>query len=221
MSKEIIRRLLQGRSIFIVLALLSLAGSVPVRAQQDEGATTLPPVVRGERRARRGGDDSVRLLRILNLTPEQRTQIKAIRRETEPDIRLSGMRLRQARRALDEAIYSDNPDENVVVERAREVGAAQATAVRLRALTELKIRRVLTPEQLSIFRELQKRARTRQRRNQRSPEGDSSDDAPGSFRHTVPGGASSRRPPLPHAPNAATPGERRRAILRQARPPRQ
>lgn len=135
------------------LALLLSASVSVVRAQEDEGDA--PARRPGARRD--VGDGG--LLRVLNLTPEQRAQIKAIRRETEPQGRLLGQRLRQARRALDEAIYSDNPDERTVEERVREVGAAQAAVLRLRTFTELKIRRVLSPEQLNAFRQLQRRER--------------------------------------------------------------
>ena len=138
---------------YALLALLLSASAFAVRAQEEDGdAPARRPGTRREAGA--GG-----LLRVLNLTPEQRAQIKAIRRETEPQGRLLGARLRQARRALDEAIYSDNPDERVVEERVREVSAAQAAVMRLRTFTELKIRRVLSPEQLDAFRQLQRRER--------------------------------------------------------------
>lgn len=166
--REITQHLIKGTSVFVALVLLTCAGTVAASGQES-GADANAQLAPHERRGGRGGDDSLRLLRILSLTPEQRAQIKAIRRETEPEVRLFGGRLREARRALDEAIYSDSPMESVIEERAREVGVALAAVVRLRALTELKIRRVLTPGQLATFRELQNRARTRQRLDRRLP----------------------------------------------------
>lgn len=139
--------------VYALLALLLSASVFAVRAQEEDGDA--PARRPGARRDVGAGG----LLRVLNLTPEQRAQIKAIRRETEPQGRLLGARLRQARRALDEAIYSDNPDERLVEERVREVSAAQAAVMRLRTFTELKIRRVLSSEQLSTFRQLQRRER--------------------------------------------------------------
>jgi Spy/CpxP family protein refolding chaperone len=161
-----------------LLALLLSAGVASVRAQDTADAPASSP------EARRGGGGG--LLRALNLTPEQRAQIKAIRRETEPQGRLLGMRLMQARRALDEAIYADNPDDRVIEERVREVGAAQSAVLRMRALTELKIRRVLSTEQLNTFRQLQRRQRMRQQRqrmNQNPPQGDFDGDAPEPLRN--------------------------------------
>lgn len=144
----------------VLLALFLSAGVCVVRAQ-DENANAAKPEVQRELEARGRGANAAGLLRILNLTPEQRAQIGAIRRETEPQNRLLGARLREARRALDEAIYAATPDENVIEERLREVGEAQAAVVRLRSLTELRIRRVLSPEQLDAFRRLQNQTRRR------------------------------------------------------------
>jgi Spy/CpxP family protein refolding chaperone len=116
--------------------------------------------MRGERPERRGGRD---LLSRLNLSPAQLARIREIRLQNEGEARLLGQRARQTRRALDEAIFSDNADESMIEERAREAAAAQAAIVRRRALTELQVRRVLTPEQLSVLRDMRQQFRLRQR----------------------------------------------------------
>lgn len=102
-------------------------------------------------------------LRALNLTPDQLQQIRAIRVENRDEWRAVRQRQAEALRALDEAIYSDNVNESLLEERARELGAAQAAVARMRALTELKIRRVLTPEQLNTLRAMRQQARAAQR----------------------------------------------------------
>jgi Spy/CpxP family protein refolding chaperone len=102
-------------------------------------------------------------LRALNLTPEQLQQIRAIREESKEDWRVARQRVAEAHLALDEVIYSDNVSEALIEERARAVGTAQAAVARLRALTELKIRRVLTPEQLSKLRSMRQEARDAER----------------------------------------------------------
>ncbi|HEY9401187.1 MAG TPA: periplasmic heavy metal sensor [Pyrinomonadaceae bacterium] len=165
-----------------LLALFLSAGAAAVRAQ-DENAPDATPEVQRELDARRRGANAAGLLRVLNLTPEQRARIGAIRRETEPQNRLLGARLRQARRELDEAIYAADPDEGVIENRVRELGEAQSAVVRLRSLTELRIRRVLSPEQLDAFRRLQSQTRTRRRREDQpqQPPGDSQGDAPARF----------------------------------------
>ena len=102
-----------------------------------------------------------------------------------PQARALNQRLNQARRALDEAIYSDAVDEALIEQRARDVAEAQAALVRLRAQTELRVRRVLTPEQLQTFRRLRFEARRRQQqmrreqRIERSLEGGDNPQRPG------------------------------------------
>lgn len=88
----------------------------------------------------------------LGLTPDQIVSIRAIRRQNRLELQTARQRLAQARRALDEAIYSDDTSDDLVNQRTREVVEAQASEVRLRARTELGIRRVLTPQQLGTFR---------------------------------------------------------------------
>ena len=147
----------------VALAALLLVASAQVFAQppgQEEG---LPPPARQP--ARRAADDDRQLMRALNLTAEQRAEIARIRRETEEQNRSIGQRIRRSRRALEEAIYSPAVDEQIVEERAREVAAGEAARVRLRAQTELRIRRLLTPQQLDVFRELRRRAMQRGRQN--------------------------------------------------------
>lgn len=178
-----------GRFALVASALLALLLSACVCAEaRAQGVADAPvnasPEARRELEARAGDANPAGLLRVLNLTPEQRAQIAAIRRETQPQGRLLGARLRQARRALDEAIYAANPDESVIEERVREVGAAQAAIVRLRSLTELRIRRVLSPAQLEAFRRLQRESLARRRSNRLAPppQGDLPADAPARFR---------------------------------------
>ena len=115
----------------------------------------------------------VNLMERLNLSLEQRQQLREIRRQSEAELRAHTRRVRLARRALDEAIYADAVDEALVEQSARELSAAQTALVRLRSATELKVRRVLTDEQLRLFRDLRRQAQRRQmlqrRRNRPAP----------------------------------------------------
>lgn len=88
----------------------------------------------------------------LKLTPDQLEKIRAITEQNRIEGQPVRRRVNQAQRALDEAIYSDNVNEAEIEQRARELAEAQAAQVRMRAMTELSIRRVLTPEQLNTFR---------------------------------------------------------------------
>lgn len=90
----------------------------------------------------------------LNLTPEQRQKIRAIREQSRDERALINKRLGETQRALRQALDADNPNEALIEQRAREAGEAETASIRLRALTEIRILRVLTPEQLKTLREL-------------------------------------------------------------------
>jgi Spy/CpxP family protein refolding chaperone len=116
-------------------------------------------------------DAAASLLSQLNLTAAQVSQMREIREQSVPQALALTRRLNQARRALDESIYSDALDEALVEQRVREVAEAQAAVVRNRAQTELRVRRVLTPEQLQTFRDLRNRARRQKRMERRLERG--------------------------------------------------
>ena len=155
-------------AIWLALSVpLLFSSASPAPAQTRASAAPLtqedPAAAPQETDARRhrGG-----LLSRLNLSPDQRAQIRAIRQQTDGEGRILVQRIRQARRALDEAIYSGTADEAVVEERVRELATAQAAATRLRAFTELRLRRVLNPEQLNVLRDLRQQARLQRMRRQ-------------------------------------------------------
>jgi Spy/CpxP family protein refolding chaperone len=160
-------------AIRCALSVLLLSASVlTTRAQDEAGAAAGPQ--QGGAPGRQGSarrDDAAGLLMQLNLSPEQRAQLIEIRTQSAAEGQALGRRLNQARRALDAAIYADNIDEAVIEERAREVAAALSAVMRTRALTELRVRRVLTPEQLDLFRQLRREASRRQRFERRSRRG--------------------------------------------------
>lgn len=100
-------------------------------------------------------------IRQLNLTPEQLEQIRLIREQNRDERSAINQRVRETNRALQEALDTESPDESQVEQRLRDAGAAQSAAMRLRILTELKIRRVLTAEQRVMLRSLRRRVHER------------------------------------------------------------
>ena len=149
-------------SNLLVIAMLALAAAQLVPGQtppQEQQQTTSDA-----RQGGFGGDP----IRQLNLTPEQREQIRTIRETNKVERAAIGVRVREANRALEEALDSDEPDEAVVEQRMRDLGAAQSEAMRMRILTEVKIRRVLTREQLKILRGLRLQARQTERERMRT-----------------------------------------------------
>ena len=136
-------------AFFVAVASVSLA----------HGQAPQQPPVSAESQQRGGGDP----IRQLNLTPEQREQIRLIRQQTNVERAAINHRVGEANRALESALDSDNPDEAAVEQKMKDVAAAQAEAMRMRISTEVKIRRVLTVEQRTLLRSLRLQARDRQR----------------------------------------------------------
>lgn len=103
----------------------------------------------------------------LNLTPEQRQQIRAIRQENQEERASINHRLREANQSLQEALDVDNPDEATLEPLLRQIGMLQAEQMRLRVLSEVRIRRVLTPGQQELLRNLRAARRLRRQTNPR------------------------------------------------------
>ena len=97
------------------------------------------------------GPDAIQQLR---LTPEQRQRIRIIFAEGKDDRQMTNRRLREANFALEQALDAEPVNENLIDQRINELAAAQAAQTRMRIRMELKIRRELRPEQLSIWRTL-------------------------------------------------------------------
>jgi Spy/CpxP family protein refolding chaperone len=132
-------------------ALLVLSFIFPaVRAQEVPPANE--PQTGAERPVQRPN-----LLQELGLTPDQIQQIRRINQSRRPLMQEAQTRLREANRALDEAIYADAPNEFEIQEKLKAAQTAQAEVIKTRAQTEYAVRKVLTPEQLVKFRNLRQR----------------------------------------------------------------
>ena len=125
----------------LVAASLALGFAISVAAQDPAGPPLSP-------------QPAADPIQQLNLTPEQRQQIRRLTQETRDERQATNLRLRQANAALDQALDADPIDENVIEQRINEVAAAQTEQTRMRAHMELKIRRVLNSEQLATLRRL-------------------------------------------------------------------
>lgn len=156
----------------LALLLLSFSFAPEVRAQGEGGSATQRREAEQQQRGPGGhGDRFQGLKERLNLSFDQIQQIKAIREQNREQWRVARQRLRQAQRALDEAIYSDNADEALIETHTREAAEAQTALLRMRALTELKIRRVLTQEQLNTLRTLRQQRIAEREQRMRDGEG--------------------------------------------------
>ena len=126
----------------VILAALPLCAQTPTPEQ--------PPAAMPGRNA--GGDP----IRELNLTAEQREQIRMIREQNRAERATINQRVRETNRALEEALDSEDPDQSVLEQRIQEVSAAQAEAMRMRIRTEVRIRKVLTNEQRIMLKEMRR-----------------------------------------------------------------
>lgn len=134
------------------LFLPAYSGSLRVVAQQPDNSAVSDSARNNEEL--RGKD----LISPLNLTPEQREKIRAIREQTKDERAAIGQRLRETNRALHDALEVDHPDEALVEQRLHDLASAQAAQMRMRVMTEVRIRRVLTPEQQARLRNMRIRA---------------------------------------------------------------
>jgi Spy/CpxP family protein refolding chaperone len=147
-------------TLLAVLAVIGYPTAVPVSGQTTQQPSAAPE-------SQQGGD----LIRQLNLTPEQREQIRTIRGDKQIERALINQRLRETNHALEEALEADAPNEALIDQCVREVAEAQASVMRMRIMTEIRIRRVLTAEQRTLLKSLQQQAvRDRRERLQANPE---------------------------------------------------
>jgi Spy/CpxP family protein refolding chaperone len=95
----------------------------------------------------------------LRLTPDQRQAVRQIVADTRIERQTTNRRLREANVALDQALDAEPTDESLIEQRINEVAAAQAAQLRMRINTEIKIRRILRPDQLATLRRLRLQGR--------------------------------------------------------------
>jgi Spy/CpxP family protein refolding chaperone len=136
---------------FLFLFMLAFGGVGSALAQNNlRPADDRPPF------EQRGEIKRPNLLRILGLSPVQMQEVRRINQARKPQMDAAQIRLRDANRALDEAIYADNFDAAAFDARLKDVQAAHAEVARLRFTSEMNIRKILTPDQLARFRELRR-----------------------------------------------------------------
>jgi Spy/CpxP family protein refolding chaperone len=77
-----------------------------------------------------------------------------VRRQEMPALNAARREVFRRRQALTEAIYSVETSESLVEQCARDLAAAEANLIQLRARMQYRIRMVLTPDQVRILNEL-------------------------------------------------------------------
>jgi Spy/CpxP family protein refolding chaperone len=144
--------------------LLLIGGGTRAGAQNQQ-----PPTEPAQSQTQSSQTSQVPDLGPLNLTPDQIQKIRSINAELKDQRQAANQRLRQAQRALAEAVESPTTNEALIEQRSREVADAQAATIRLRSLTEARVLQVLTPEQRIRLREMRQRNQALRRGNQQLP----------------------------------------------------
>ncbi len=106
------------------------------------------------------------LAKELGLTKEQQLQIRNINKERRPMLQQAQRRFNQAKTELDDLIYSDTLDETSLKNKIREVSEAQGEIAKIRAMSEVAVRNVLTPDQLVKFRDIRTKFKEQQQQRQ-------------------------------------------------------
>ena len=175
------RRSLAGMFGAAAVAAMVTTGFVHAQTQDGAGA----PAPRHERRGpggpggpggfgRGGFGGPLGMLRQLDLTDDQRAQVRQVMDSHRDEQRAVGERVMAAHRAQRDVVTAAQFDEQAVRAKAAELAAAEADAAVLRAKVHSEVFAVLTPEQQAKAAELeaQREARAqqfRERAKQRQP----------------------------------------------------
>lgn len=147
-------------STFIIFL---FAFSFSVKAQNNLGEDAAEkPVQRGN------------LMRMLGLSRDQIQQIRLLNSARKPLEREAVERIEEAKQNLDKAVYADSLNESEIQTRLSRLQQAQAELIKIKAMHELEIRKILTAEQLVKFREIRqefderRKSRIKRRQNRRT-----------------------------------------------------
>lgn len=95
----------------------------------------------------------------LGLTPDQIQKWRALNQELRPQEIAGNMKVREAKRALADAMEAPTPNEDLIKQRAKELADAQSTMTQLQALRQARVLQILSPEQRVKLRDIQKKIR--------------------------------------------------------------
>jgi protein CpxP len=105
----------------------------------------------------------------LDLTDDQRAQLRKIREARQAEFKAAGEKLGAARQGMRELIQAEPINEAAIRAKSAEVAAAEAEVAILNAKVRAESLQILTAEQQAKLKELgtQRRGQMKQRRGQR------------------------------------------------------
>ena len=166
-------------SMAAVIAVVSMAAAAPMLTAQDQqprgpGSGFGGPGMRGP-----GGGPGMRGpggpmgfgpgFRELDLTDDQKAQLKTIGESHRDEFRAAGEKVRAAREGLRALVEADTIDESAIRAKSAEIAAAEADMTILNAKVRRESLQVLTSEQQTKLKEL--RAARQSQVKQRRPGG--------------------------------------------------
>lgn len=99
----------------------------------------------------------------LGLTPDQIQKWRALNQELRPQEVAGNLKVREAKRALADAMEAPTPNENLIKQRAKELADAQSAMTQLQALRQARVLQILTAEQRVKLREIRERNQANRR----------------------------------------------------------
>lgn len=102
----------------------------------------------------RGGAGLMGMLSRLDLTQEQKDQVKAIQDKHKEEFRSVRQKIQEGKKALDEAINADTFNEQKIREASGALSANMETEAVLQGKIFSEIRAVLTPEQIEQMKKM-------------------------------------------------------------------
>jgi len=91
------------------------------------------------------------VFRQLNLTPEQKEKIRAIRQRVGRRLQILHQERNQLEQQIEEAIYGENFSMEKVDQLAAQAAEKQGEIIKLQANIEAQFRQILTPDQFYVF----------------------------------------------------------------------
>ena len=157
-------------SIAAGAAALLLAGAAPLLLAQDQPQSPQRQERRGGPgfggpRGMRGGPGME--FRGLDLTDDQRAQLRKIREARQNEFKAAGEKLHAAREGMRQLMNADSINEQAIRSKAAEVAAAEAEVAILNARVRQESLQILTSEQQAKLKEFRERGPQMKRRGPR------------------------------------------------------
>lgn len=113
---------------------------------------------------RGGPGGALSVLRQLDLTDDQRGQVRQVMQSHSDALKAIGERLREAHRAQNDAVTAETFDENAIRTKAADVASVMADAAVLNAKVHTEVFAILTPEQRTRAAEIKAERQARMER---------------------------------------------------------